>query len=230
MRQNPKRLLIYSKPKTGKTTLVSKLENCFILDLERGSEFLECISLPADNIEDIKTIGKAIKEANYPYSYFVIDTVTKLEEMCLPLALDLYKQTPMGRAFSGDNVLSLPNGAGYYWLREAFSKVLNYLETLAPTIIMLGHVLDKVVEVKGKEVNASDIDLTGKLKRIACQDADAIGFLYRDGNNTYLNFNSSDTVTCGARPDHLKGQNILLGEGDAQGNLISTHWEKIFLN
>jgi hypothetical protein len=182
------------------------------------------------NIRELKEYGEKIKEANYPYNYIVIDTVTALEEICLPYALDLYKQTPMGKTFSGDNVLSLPNGAGYYYLREAFSKALTYIESLSPNLIILGHLLDKVIEVKGKEVNASDIDLTGKLKRITCQDSDAIGYLYRDGNNTMLNFNASDTITCGARPAHLKGQNILLATSNDQGEIVETYWNKIFIN
>lgn len=222
--------MIYSKPKVGKTTIASYLDNAIFFDLEDGTDFIECMAVKIKSISDIKAYGEAIKASKSPYDFLIIDTVTKLEEICLPYALDMYKQTPMGRSFSGDNVLSLPNGAGYYWLREAFGKVLNYLETISPNMIMLGHLLDKVVEVKGKEVNASDVDLTGKLKRIACQDSDAIGYMYRDGNSTYLNFNSSDTITCGARPKHLKGQNILLAEGDNEGNIVSTHWNKIFIS
>jgi hypothetical protein len=38
--------------------------------------------------------GKAIREANKPYTYITIDTVTALEEMIHPLAIKLYKQTP----------------------------------------------------------------------------------------------------------------------------------------
>lgn len=228
MRLNPRRLLIYSKPKVGKTTICATLENALLLDLEEGTDFVESMSVKIPDIATLKAYGDLIKANNKPYEYLVIDTVTKLEDICLPMALDLYKQTPMGRSFSGDNVLSLPNGAGYYWLREAFSRVLSYIETLAPNIIMLGHVLDKVIDVKGKEVNASDIDLTGKLKRIACQDSDAIGYMYRENDQTFLNFNSSDTITCGARPQHLKGQNILIAELDNGGNLV-TYWNKIFL-
>ena len=36
-RVNPKRLIIYSKPKTGKTTAFAGLKNNLILDLENGS-------------------------------------------------------------------------------------------------------------------------------------------------------------------------------------------------
>lgn len=34
--QSPKNLIIFSKPKMGKTTLLSKLDNCLILDQQLG--------------------------------------------------------------------------------------------------------------------------------------------------------------------------------------------------
>lgn len=229
LRQNPRRLLIYSRPKVGKTTIASYLDNALFLDFEKGSEFIDCMSFQINSVGELKEIGETIKEAGKPYDYIIVDTVTKLEELCLPLALSMYRETPMGRTFSGDSVLSLPNGAGYYWLREAFEKALKYIESLSDNTIMLGHLLDKVVDIKGKEVNAMDIDLTGKLKRIACQDSDAIGYLYREGNNTFITFNSSDSITCGARPAHLKGQTILISEANDAGTILNTHWDKIFL-
>ena len=201
-----------------------------MLDLENGTDFLEVMSVKIESLADIRAYGEQILKAGKPYKYIAIDTVTKLEEYCLPYALKLYQETPMGKTFSGDNVLSLPQGAGYYWLREAFHRVLSYIETLSPNLIMVGHLLDKVVDVKGKEVSATDIDLTGKLKRIACQDSDAIAYLYREGNNTFLNFNSSDTITCGARPEHLRGKQMLIAESDESGKVIRTHWDQIFID
>ena len=48
-RVNPKRLIIYSKPKTGKTTAYAGLENNLILDLENGSEYVEALKMKIDN-------------------------------------------------------------------------------------------------------------------------------------------------------------------------------------
>jgi transcription termination factor Rho len=41
---SPRNLIIFSKPKTGKTTLLSQLDNCLILDLEQGSKYQLLIS------------------------------------------------------------------------------------------------------------------------------------------------------------------------------------------
>jgi len=131
--QSPSNLIIFSKPKTGKTTLFASLENCLILDLENGADYIDAIKLKASSVEEIKHIGKAIKDAGNPYDYVAIDTITALEEMCIPYAEELYSRTPMGKSWFTSakaqygTIISLPNGAGYYWLREAFDKIMNYL-------------------------------------------------------------------------------------------------------
>jgi len=206
VKKDPSKLVLYAPPKMGKTTVVAELENNLLMD-----------------------IAKAIEEAGKPYKFITIDTITKLEEMVLPLALKLYKATPMGKNFKGSDVLILPNGAGYLYLRKAFLKVLARLESLADNVILIGHLKDKMINSKGKEVNAKDLDLTGKLKSIVCADADAIGYLHRDGNKTLVNFASSDEVLCGSRCNHLRGKEVTLAEGDDNGN-IKVDWSQIYID
>lgn len=230
-RVNPKRIILYSKPKVGKTTLVASLDNNLILDLENGSGYVDAMKVSINNLAELRKYGEAIKAAGYPYKYITVDTVTALEEMVRDLALKLYKETPMGKSFAGTNVLTLPNGAGYGYLREAFFSVLNYIDTLAPHIILLGHLKDKMIELKGKEVNAADVDLTGKIKSLICANADAIGYIWRENANTNMvSFKSSDQIICGARPEHLKNQEFVISETNPETGEYTTHWNKIFIN
>ena len=228
VRTNPKRLIIYGKPKTGKTTAFANLKNNLILDLENGSEYVDALKI---NIPDLKTLldtGKAIKEANKPYDYVTVDTVTALESMIMPLAIKLYKATPMGKNYQGDNLATLANGAGYLYIRQAFFQVLDFIDTLAPTIILSGHIKDKVVDDDGEMVMAANIDLTGKMKSLICANADAIGYMYRKGSKAILSFKNTDDVTCGARPSHLRDEEIILTE--MNDNVLTNNWDKIFLN
>lgn len=225
-RVNPKRLIIYSKPKTGKTSAFAGLEGNLIIDLENGADYVEAIKVKANNLQELKEIGKAIKEANYPYKYVTIDTVTALEDMVMPLAINLYKQTPMGKNYSGDSILTLPNGAGYLYVRQAFFQVLDFIDTLAPQIILSGHIKDKQVDDKGEMVMSANIDLTGKIKSLICANADAIGYMFRRGDQTILSFKTNEEVTCGARPEHLRNEEIVISEM-VNGELI-THWEKVY--
>jgi hypothetical protein len=225
---NPKRLLIYSKPKTGKTTAFSGLDNNLIIDLENGSDYVDALKIKVNSLKELIEAGNSIIEAGKPYKYITIDTVTALESMIMPLAVKLYKKTQMGKNFDGDNVASLPNGAGYLYIREAFFSILDFIDTLAPHIILSGHVKDKVVDDKGDTVMSANIDLTGKIKSLVCANADAIGYMYRKGNKTILSFKTNEEVTCGARPEHLRNEEIVVTEINEKGEM-QYHWDKIYV-
>ena len=226
-RVNPKRLIIYSKPKTGKTSAFAGLENNLLLDLENGADYVDALKVKINSLQELLDAGKAIKEAGKPYTYVTIDTVTALEDMVMPLAIKLYKQTSMGKNYDGDNVLSLPNGAGYLYLRQSFFQVLDFIDTLAPHIILSGHIKDKQVDDKGEMVMAANIDLTGKIKSLICANADAIGYMFRKGNQTILSFKTTEEVTCGARPEHLRNEEIIISEMNDKGELV-IHWDKVY--
>ena len=89
-RVNPKRLIIYSKPKTGKTSAFAGLENNLILDLENGADYVDALKVKISSLQELLDAGKAIKEAGKPYTYVTIDTVTALVDMVMPLAIKLY--------------------------------------------------------------------------------------------------------------------------------------------
>lgn len=242
-RLNPKKLIIFSLPKTGKTELTSRLKGNLNLDLEEGSGFVEGLTVNVLDLarkEEIsplfalrKVIDK-IKDANkvkkgFAYKYITIDTISALEEIyALELALKLYKDIPQGKNFQGDDVRTLPNGTGYHYLRMAVMMILNEIEDLCETLIILGHTRDKLVEKEGKEMTTQGLDLAGKLGSIVCSQSDAIAFLYRKGNQTIANFKPSEQLTVGARPLHLKNMEIVVLESDENGNLTD-HWNKIFI-
>ena len=226
-RQNPKRIVIYSKPKTGKTTAYAGLDNNLILDLENGTDYVEALKIKIGSLQELLDTGKAIKAANNPYKFITIDTVTALEDMIMPLAVKLYRATAMGKNFDGDTVVTLPNGAGYLYIRQAFFQVLDFIDTLASTIILSGHIKDKVVDDKGEMVMSANIDLTGKIKSLICANADAIGYMYRKGNKTILSFRTNEEVTCGARPEHLRNEEIVISE--MIDGVLKTSWEKVFV-
>lgn len=233
LRQSPKNLIIFSKPKVGKTSLLAALPNCLILDLENGTDYVDAMKIKASSIEDIREIGREIKAAGCPYEFIALDTMTALEDMCVPYAEQLYSATPMGKNWFTEgkpkygNILNMPNGAGYPWLRQAFTKVVDYVKTLAPHVILVGHIKDTLLEKNGAEFTALDLDLTGKLKRISSSQSDAIGYLYRKGEQNILSFKTTDEVACGARPEHLRNQEIVISEMTETG--MKTNWDKIYV-
>ncbi len=84
----------------------------------------------------------------------------------------------------------------------------------------------------GGDVTARDLQLPGKLKFILCQNADAVGYMYRkDGTQTIVSFkNDERDLATGARPAHLNNQEFVLVEESPKGSReFVYHWDKIFL-
>lgn len=231
---NPGNLIMFGLPKVGKTTILSKLPDCLIVDLEGGTKYIDnAYVTAAHNYKELFQIAKELKENPGQFKFVAIDTVTALEEMAIPLAGKLYQETQMGKNWDGDNVLKLPNGTGYYYQRLAVQKIIGWFTQVAENIILIGHVKDKSLTEGGTELSVKTLDLGGKLGNILSASSDAICYLYRDVNtgNLMANFGDMNSVLCGSRMPHLAGKTITLGERkvDDKGNFtIEAHWDAIY--
>lgn len=231
--ENPRFLIIFGKPKAGKTTLASRLDNNLIVDLEGGSEFLEALAVQARSVKDLGDIATAIREeikqtGKKPYKYITLDNASRLEEICLSYAAQLYRATPMGKNYSGNDVRTLPNGSGYMYLQQAVRKVIDMFRDLCDNFILIGHTRDKLINKEGEELSEMSLDLVGKLANIICGEADAVGYVYRKRNETHISFEGGDNSVREARAPHLRGKNIVIAESD-ENNVIKVYWDKIYL-
>lgn len=244
--------------KHGKTEAVSKLPNNLIIDLEQGAEFVECTKLdvvdilrknPTSNpLAVLQHLGKQLddyyaKNGKYPYDYLTVDTTSALEEFARKYATILYKQTPLGKSFAGTDVVSeLANGGGYDWLRKAFDGLLQPIENRCnKCFILVSHVKNSSINKMGKDLQAKDIQLTGKLKSIVCAEADAIGYLFRNpqnSNQTILSFKTHEQdLATGARPPHLSNQEFVILELENpdyitknESKKFKDNWNQIFID
>lgn len=242
---NARRMIIVGRAKVGKTECLTALPNSLLLDLEGGSGFIQNEnvvdlkqialdnSTPAEKVTVMDVFPEVLERVRKdPPDYLIVDTITEMEQLGKKVGLLLYKNTPMGKNFKGDDILSLPNGSGYLHLRNGFDKIDEMLEDCyKKAIIYIAHPKRSSLIKEGGDLSARDINLTGSLKIIACAKADAIGFIRRNkgSNQNILSFktNEQDLVT-GARPKHLRGQEFLISELQEDGTLV-THWDKIFI-
>lgn len=128
------------------------------------------------------------------------------------------------------NVLKLPNGAGYLYLREAIQNIIGWFEKVVPNVILVGHVKDKALNENNTEMNVKDLDMTGKIGRILSASSDAICYIYRDSeeNAVMVNFGDDSSVLTGARMPHLSGKTIVLSKKDPETGKITAYWKNIY--
>lgn len=215
--RDPRVLVIYGSPKVGKTTMLSQLDSCLVVDNENGTDFIESLVVKVHTIAELRELSVALKKAPMTYKRIALDTVTTLEDWAEELATSNYKRSPTGKNFQGPTVLTLPNGSGYLWLRLAFKELIELFSGVTGTLILVAHLREKQLEANGKEVSTKDIELTGKIRTIVCALADAVGYVYRDKDKLMISFETKETVLCGSRCDHLKGKTIPF------------EWDKIFV-
>ena len=113
---NPSTLLLYGAPKVGKTTMLSVLDDCLIIDTEKGSRMIEGYIQEVNSREELINTLIEIKESkDVSYKYIAIDTVDKIAEWA---ERQVCKEE--GVAAIGD----LAFGKGYGMVREKVSRTL----------------------------------------------------------------------------------------------------------
>jgi len=250
---NPRLMVLFGLPKSGKSSCVASLDNNLIIDLEDGYRALSVMKVQARNITDIFAIKAALQKkiaetGKNPYKFITIDNATRLEEMCLEYAAALYRKLPMAQNWGlkrdkeGNlvrvngktvpdpkaDVRTLPNGSGYLYLRNALKDVIDSFQNLCDTLILVCHVKDKQIQMNGAESTELAVDLAGKLGDIICGKADAVGFVYREKNNTIISFEGGEGHIREARPLHLRGKRFVVGTSD-ENNVLTMDMSKIFL-
>lgn len=239
---NPDSMIIYGLPKSGKTTELSKLPNNLIIDTEKGTKFIEgayVMEIPQDigpvaKFNWLKQVAKEIRKQGNPYDYVTIDTFSELDILSEWVGTFNYMNSIAGKNFNRDpktgetykpsnpnyeSVLSLAQGYGYRYTREAILDIFNELKGLGKICtIFVCHVADKMISKNGtEEVMVKDLALTGKVKDILPRNVDAIANLYNKDGKTHISFVGSETKVGGVRSKHLIGFEGVL------------NWDEIFI-
>jgi len=248
---NPHMLLIYSPPKVGKTTILGGLEDCLIIETEPfGANYISGMVVEANKPSEFNNILEAVEKKNaevggFAYQRIAVDTITKLDEWSEVSGTYRYMEKPQGKKLNlkvpgklageryshkdkeFETVHEIPNGYGYRYSREEMIEWYDRLSLLAPEVILVAHIKDKMVESKtGDTVETRDINLTGKVKSIFASRVDGIGYLRREGDKGILSFNPKENLVCGGRCKHLDGD-ITISEKQEDGE-VKTFWENIY--
>ena len=205
---NPGILLLYGAPKVGKTTMLSSLKDCLVIDTEKGSNMLEGYFHSVNSKQDLLDFYKEAAEG-HDYKYFALDTVDKLVE---------WTEREVCQEYQIESINDLPYGKGYGLVRQRTINNIKKLQTLCPNVIVIGHRKTAASVENSTAIEPESLDLSGKLKNLIMAQCDAIGYMYRDEEDELMvSFKAKQAVEAGSRCNHLKGE------------IFPFNWNKIYI-
>lgn len=178
---NANTIILFGKEKCGKTTALSQLENCLIIDTEKGSDSIPALSLqvpqdmgPVSKIQWLKKVSEKLLEEGKPYDYIAIDTLTEVNEWSEWSGTFRYMNSIQGKSFNRvkdprgiavkggefldpssddyESVHSLADGNGYKWSRNEVLDVFNKFQHAAKKcVIFVCHIEDKFLGLKDQD-------------------------------------------------------------------------------
>ena len=198
---NPSVLLLYGAPKVGKTTMLSQLNDCLIVDTEKGSRMLEgYISEVNTRDELIDTLIELKESKDVKYKYVALDTIDKITEWA------------ERRVCEEENVRAIGDlafGKGYGMVREKVVQTIEAFRNVTEHLIIIGHRKVAYAVTDGSTIVIPEsLDLTGKLKNVIMSGADAIGYVYRNEDELMVSFKANEAIEAGSRCPHLKGKEM----------------------
>tara|TARA_R100000664_G_scaffold33847_1_gene52318 strand:+ start:3329 stop:4003 length:675 start_codon:yes stop_codon:yes gene_type:complete len=199
---NPTSLLLYGAPKVGKTTMLSQLDDCLIIDTEKGARMLEGYIQEVNSRDDLINMLLEIKESkDVSYKYVAIDTIDKVAEWAEQ------------RVCEEENVRSIADlafGKGYGLVREKVAKTISAFKDVCEHLIIIGHRKVAYAVTEGNPIVIPEsLDLTGKLKNVIMAGCDAIGYVYRnEKEDLMVSFKANESIEAGSRCPHLKGKEV----------------------
>lgn len=242
----PTTLFMISQPKVGKTESFLQLPDSILIDVEDGSKTYngrvfnvkrEALKRGMSSLKTLSMfIAELMKLPNEKKPRFLgVDTTTALEEIANELALENYKQTAMGKGYTGKDITNLQQGAGYGWLREAFKTIYDKFKLCVREdggcVIFMGHSKAGSINKNGQDLTAKDVQLTGRIKTLFTSDMDANGFLYRKGNSNenWISFVTQEQdLFSGTRMPYLAGKEFLFSTKDKGTGKLVVNWDTIF--
>ena len=196
-------MLLYGAPKVGKTTALSQLEDCLIIDTENGANMVDGYIETVSNREELISLLQEAKEG-HEYKYAAIDTIDKIA---------IWAEKAICEQENVTAIADLAFGKGFGMVREKVLNTVNILKEIFPHVIIIGHRKWAKAIVDSKAiVEPESLDLTGKLKNMLMADCDAIGYVYRNEENSKLmvTFQANEALEAGSRSPHLRGKDVEL--------------------
>jgi hypothetical protein len=149
----------------GKSAFWAAEPKALFLETESGLNALEVFKLPIRSWNDLRETYGALKTSveggKFPYDLIVIDTVDRLvdfaQEETVARAKDFYKKIEV------NTIGDIPNGAGWYKVKEMVMGFFNKLELLPCALALIAHSDIKRIKEPTAEFDRNTISIGGQL-------------------------------------------------------------------
>ena len=198
-----KYLLLYGKPKTGKTTMASRFPKNLLIAFEKGYNAIDGIK--AVDINKWSQFRQVLKQLEKPearelYDTITIDTTTIAYEMC-----EQFVCSQNGV----QSIRDIPWGQGWTLVKKEFETCLRKITMLGYGLVLISHIETR----KEKTADDSEIEILAPSMPKRCyevvnQIVDIIGYIAtewdEDGNShRWLYTRQTPTVMAGSRFPYL---------------------------
>ena len=198
-----KYLLIYGKPKTGKTTMASRFPKNLLIAFEKGYNAIDGIkAVDINKWGDFRQVLRQLEkpEAREMYDTITIDTTTIAYEMC-----EQFVCSQNGV----QSVRDIPWGQGWTLTKKEFETCLRKITMLGYGLVLISHIETR----KEKLADDTEIEILAPSMPKRCyevvnQIVDIIGYIAtewdEDGNSQrWLYTRQTPTVMAGSRFPYL---------------------------
>lgn len=193
-------ILIYGRPKVGKTTLAAQFEEPLFFMFESGAKALSLYKVEITSWQQFKDASAEVRsKAGQRFKTVVFDTFAIAYELC---SKHVCKELKI------DHPSDMGYGKAWQAVEAEFNEEMNKLSLSGKGIILLAHADDKDVEqVDGtvKEMTAPEVSKAAMRFINRCVDVCAYYYYAPDGTRK-IRVQATDSVVAGNRIDnHFKG-------------------------
>lgn len=200
-----KYILLYSKPKVGKTSFAAQIEKNLILATELGTNAIDNLNVvPIMKWTDVKQVLKQLRDprAREMYNTITFDTIS--------IAADLVEKYICSRE-GVDSIRDVPYGQGWKMVAKELQETLREITMLGFGIILICHSKEKAssyTDEEGNPISSVEPDLSKNVYTVANAICDLIAFIGvefdKDGKaHRYLYTRQTPTIFAGSRWKYL---------------------------
>ncbi len=160
-------ILMYGRPKLGKTRWAAGFENGLFLATEAGQGAVDAYVVPIGRWETLLSVGAELVAGQHQFGPIIIDTIDLMFALCQD-----YIRRKHNVAYEGD----LSFGKGFAMVHDEFTRVLLKMSHLGLGLVMIGHCEYETVETRTGSYQRAVPQLKDKARRFICGMADLILF------------------------------------------------------